>query len=108
MISMPMMLLVLVFVFNELILAGRERRTFAARVLALFLGGLTAGMFQAVNTWDWPTFTLFGVLGLGYAWWLSWRRITRRSLVAMFFFVGGFVVVNFFVKMPYALWFATE
>lgn len=108
MIAMPLMLFAVAFVFNELVLAGRERRGLISRILAVALGGLTIGMFQAINTWDWPTFTLLAVLGLGYAWWLSWRRITRRSLWAMLAYVGGFVVVNYFVRMPYTLWFASN
>ncbi len=107
MISMPLMLLAVAFVFNELALAGREQRGRGARLLALSMGAVLVGMFIAVNSWEAPTFILFGVLGLGYAWWLQWRELTRRSLWAMFVTIGGFLVIGQAAAMPYNTWFAS-
>ena len=83
MISMPLILLTALFVFNELAQAGRERRPLE-RFLALALGALTVGLLQATNTWDWPTMTLFALAGLGYAWWLRWHESFRPIADARF------------------------
>ncbi len=74
MISMPLILLGALFVFNELAQAGHDPRRRLERILALSLGALTVGVLRATNTWDWPTMTLFAIAGLGYAWWLRWRE----------------------------------
>ncbi|MEO1644134.1 MAG: DUF2298 domain-containing protein, partial [Chloroflexota bacterium] len=74
MISMPLMLFALAFVFYEVRNANRDDRTIFAQGLALFLGALTIGMMKAINTWDWPSFMLLATIGLGYAWWRRWER----------------------------------
>jgi YYY domain-containing protein len=107
MISMPMQIFVMAFIFNELMIAGRERRSMWMRLVALVLGALTVGMFQATNTWEWPTFMILGVLGLGYAWWLNWERLSRWSILSMFGRVGGFVVLTYLLALPYTYWFAS-
>lgn len=107
MISMPLMVLAVAFVFNEIALAGREQRRIGARTLALFIGALTCGMFIATNSWEYPTFMLFGVLGLGYGWWLTWREFSRRSLWSMLLTIGGFIVIAWAVALPYTRWYAS-
>jgi YYY domain-containing protein len=107
MISLPLMTLAIAFVFNELALAGREQRRLTGRFLALLLGAVTCGLFIAVNTWEYPTFMLFGVLGLGYAWWLTWRGFSRRALWHMLLTVGGFLVLAWLAALPYNHWFAS-
>ena len=77
MISMPLILLTVLFIFNELVQVGRDRRTYFEHFLALALGALTVGVLRATNTWDWPSMTLFAVVGLGYAWWLRWQKTFR-------------------------------
>ena len=77
MISMPLILLSVLFVFNELAQAGHDQRRQLEKILALALGALTVGVLRATNTWDWPTMTLFAIAGLGYAWWLRWRETFR-------------------------------
>lgn len=89
MISMPLILLAALFVFNEVGQAGRDRRCRLERLLALALGALTVGALQATNTWDWPTMTLFAIAGLGYAWWLRWRE-TFRPISDSRFYAGLF------------------
>ena len=89
MISMPLILLSVLFVFNEAAQAANDQRSNLERVLALALGALTVGVLQATNTWDWPTMTLFAIVGLGYAWWLRWR-LTLRPLTDGRFYAGLF------------------
>ncbi|GAB4518358.1 MAG: hypothetical protein OHK0046_25890 [Anaerolineae bacterium] len=107
MLSMPMQLFVLVFLYNELIIAGKDRRKRWMQFGALFLGALTVGMFQATNTWEFPTFMILSVLGLGYAWWLGWARLSRLSLINLVVRVGGFVVLALAVALPFSMWFAS-
>jgi len=107
MINMPYMLLALLFVFNEVVLAQQDRRRPFIVFLALLLGGLTIGLMRAVNTWDWPTFMLFGVVGITYAWWLRWRRMNRSALMHLFLYVGGFLGLAFLTVLPYNTWYAS-
>lgn len=104
--SMPLMVLAMGFILNELLLARRDPRGGWAKWLALALGALTIGMLRATNTWDWPTFMVLGVAGLGFAWWLSWQRVTRRSLIDAIVRIGGFVALSFAFAMPYTTWYA--
>ena len=87
MISMPLILFALLFVFNELAQARRDGRRRLERFLALALGALAIGVLHATNTWDWPTMTLFAVVGLGYAWWLRWHS-TIRPMTDRRFYLG--------------------
>ena len=89
MISMPLILLSVLFLFNEVALAGSDQRSILERCLALALGALAVGVLQATNTWDWPTMTLLAIAGLGYAWWLRWRS-TFRPLTDQRFYAGLF------------------
>lgn len=106
MISMPMMLLVMGFLLNELLLARRDNRSGIAKWLALALGALTVGLLRGVNTWDWPTFTLLSVIGLAFAWWLDWQLFSRKSLANFVARIGGFVVLSFALSLPYITWYA--
>ncbi|MCS6835178.1 MAG: DUF2298 domain-containing protein [Anaerolineae bacterium] len=106
MINLPILLFVILFVFNELTQAARENRTPFVQAMALVLGAVFVGMIQATNTWDWPAFLLFSVVGLGYAWWVRWGRIDWDSLVYLLGTVGGFVVVSFAASLPYTTWYA--
>lgn len=107
MISMPMLLLVMAFVLNEVLLAGGDSRRGWARWLALAVGAGTTGLLRATNTWDWITFMILGVAGVGFAWWLDWRRLARRSLVNLALRMGGFVIFSFLLALPYATWYAS-
>jgi len=77
MISMPLMFMAMAFVLNEVLLAGSDSRGRGAMFLALAFGAVVIGMLRATNTWDWVTFMLLGVLGLGFAWWLTLRRTSE-------------------------------
>ena len=94
MISMPLILLSVLFLFNELALAGSDQRSSLERFLALALGALAIGVLQATNTWDWPTMTLLAIVGLGYAWWLRWRS-TFRPLTDQRFYARLFGALAF-------------
>ena len=79
MIAMPLQLFVLGFLLNEVVLAGRARRSLFVAGLAVFIGGLAVGMLRATNTWDWATFMVLGVAGLAFTWWLRWTGASRRD-----------------------------
>lgn len=106
MINLPFMLFTLLFLFNELVMARRDNRTQPEQLMALALGAGTVGLMQATNTWDWPAFLLLGTIGLGYAWWLRWEVINRRSLFHLLYFVGGFITISFIASLPYSSWYA--
>ena len=63
MIAMPMMLIAVAFVYNELMASGRDKRRIFWQVAALAIGGITVGLFQPTNTWDYPTFLILGIAG---------------------------------------------
>ncbi len=107
MIAMPLLFIVMAFVLNEVLAAGEDRRGKWSLFLALAFGGLTVGMLRATNTWDWVTFLLLGVLGLGFAWWISTARITRRSLLSLILRIAVFVVVSVVAVLPYTTWYAS-
>ncbi len=77
MINMPLILLTVLFLFNELVQVGQDHRSAVERFLALALGAMTVGLMQATNTWDWPSMTLFAAVGLTYAWWQRWQPAFR-------------------------------
>jgi YYY domain-containing protein len=106
MIAMPLQLFVVGFLLNELLLAGRDRRAKTALWLAVGVGALTVGMLRATNTWDWITHLLLGTAGLGFAWWLRWRTITRASLTHLLLYVGGFIALHALLSLPYTTWYA--
>ncbi|HEX2906279.1 MAG TPA: DUF2298 domain-containing protein, partial [Phototrophicaceae bacterium] len=107
MISMPLMLFAMAFILNELLLAGKDARRGWLRWLALALGACAVGMLRATNTWDWITFLLLSVAGLGFAWWVAWQRLTRWSMLSLMARLGGFVALSFLFVLPYTTWYAS-
>ncbi|MCA0453385.1 MAG: DUF2298 domain-containing protein [Chloroflexi bacterium] len=107
MIAMPMLFMVMAFVLNEVLSAGNDRRRFWAIALALTFGGITVGMLRATNTWDWITFLLLGVLGIGFSWWISTERFTRRSVSSFVLRVAIFLIVSFIAVLPFTTWYAS-
>jgi YYY domain-containing protein len=107
MIAMPMHFLVLGFVLSQLLIAGRDERRRLEQVLAVAFGGLIVGLLRATNTWDWITYMLLSVLGLGFAWWLGARGVGRKSLLALAGTVGGFLLFSFALSLPYITWYAS-
>lgn len=86
MINMPIMLFAIAFVFYEVTSGRRDERTVFAQFLAIFFGALAIGMMRATNTWDWPSFMLLAIVGLGYAWWRRWEHtfntdVTLKAIV---------------------------
>lgn len=106
MISMPMQFFVLLFLLHEVLNAGKQNRSTLASVLAIGLGAAAVGMLRATNTWDLPTYLLLSVLGLGYAWWLRWRTLSRASVWDMFLRIGGFIALSVWLSAPYERWYA--
>ncbi|MBA3869599.1 MAG: hypothetical protein H0X30_10640, partial [Anaerolineae bacterium] len=107
MIAMPLLFFVMAFVLNEVLTAGEDKRGNWALFLALAFGGLTVGMLKATNTWDWVTFLVLGILGIGFAWWISTARITRRSLISLALRVGVFFAISVLAVLPYSTWYAS-
>lgn len=107
MISMPMQLFAAAFILSEILVAGGDRRRRGARFFALLIGAATVGLLRATNTWDWITYMILGAAGLGFAWWLTHRRINRRSLINLALYVGGFLVLTFIACLPFTTWFGT-
>ena len=107
MIAMPLLFMVMAFVLNEVLAAGDDKRGNWALFLALAFGGLTVGMLKATNTWDWVTFLLLGVLGIGFAWWISTARITRKSLISLALRIAVFIGVSIIAVLPFSTWYAS-
>ncbi len=106
MMSFPVLLFVIAFIFSELIHAREDRRTFRELIVSLALGGAMVGMIEAINTWDWPGYLLFAVVGLGYACWLRFETISRAYLAFTGFAVGGMIVASLGASLPYRTWYA--
>jgi YYY domain-containing protein len=108
MIAMPLIIFAVAFVFNELIVSGRDRRPWWAQAGALAVGAAAVGMSKAVNSWDWPTLMVLCVAGLGFAVWLRSRALNRRFVLGLLMTVGGFVALAGLAVWPYDYWFATS
>lgn len=106
MINLPVLLLVIIFVFHEVRQAETAQRDRISQFLAVAIGAVAVGLINAINTWDWPGFLLFSVIGLGYAWWLRWRTINRTSLLDMLFYIGGFLLLSRAAALPYTTYYA--
>lgn len=107
MMTMPLILFVSAFVINEVLLAGREQRRWIWRMVAVVLAGGLVGLLRAANTWDYPTYLVLGIAGLGYALWMRWRRIDRWSLLDMFVTLAAFVGAGLLAARPYTEWYAS-
>lgn len=93
MINMPLILLSILLLFNEVAQARRFHRPVLERALALMLLALTVGIMRATNTWDWPAMTLLSVLALGYAWRLRWKNTFRQLQDPRFYSVLLLVLI---------------
>ncbi len=104
MISMPLILLTALILFNEVAQAGRDQRRRLERLAAIALVALAVGAIRATNTWDWPSMTLFAIVALAYAWWISWQstfrpiRDSRFYLVLLGALLAAFVLVSVFAN----------
>lgn len=93
MLAMPLVLLCLLLLFNEVAGARRQFRPPLERALSLLLLALTVGVLQATNTWDWLTMSLLSVLALAYAWRLRWHR-TFRPVRDWRFFIALLLILS--------------
>ncbi len=72
----------------------------------LFWGGLVVGSLRPLNTWDFPTYLLLGILALGYAVWVGGKgNAWRRGFYAAGL-IGGLVLVSHLLWKPYIDWYA--
>lgn len=107
MIDMPLMLFALAFVFYEVRVAQRDERSIFAQFLAVALGALAIGMMRAINSWDWPSFMLFAIVGMAYASWRRWDTLSRASIAYTILYIGGFIILSLYAAAPFTDWFAT-
>jgi YYY domain-containing protein len=84
-----------------------QGRTRLSIVLGIGIGAITTGLLRATNTWDWLTFMLLGILGLGFAWWVALKRLNRTTLLGLVGRVALFVVISFLAALPYTTWYAS-
>jgi YYY domain-containing protein len=108
MISMPIQFFVILFLLHELFHAGRSDRRRLPTLLVFGTAAASVGMLQGINTWDWPTYLLLSVIGLGFIWWAKWRGefYTRAAVVDMVLRVGGFIALSVWLSYPYTRWYA--
>lgn len=101
MINMPLILLTVICVYSAVVQAGRDQRRPLERFLALALVGLAVGVMRATNTWDWPSMSLFVVIGLSYCWWIRWHRNFRGGIDTRFYgsLLGVFLAVALIVTV---------
>jgi len=117
-ISLPITVLVLCFAISFI----RYPRTAVDRspakvlrdlVITAFFGALIIGALRPTNTWDLPTYLVFGVLAVIY----TMVRMTgqlpafgiknaalRRGLFALGF-AAGLIILSFFFYQPFAKWY---
>jgi YYY domain-containing protein len=107
-IAMPMTLLALGWLLAELLAAGNIRRPTWYVILVTVFGGLTVGILQPTNTWDWFTYMLLSVLGLTFAAYLRRDRLGRRSVMQWLGQIGIFGVTQYIVALPFTLFWATS
>ncbi len=106
MISMPMQFFIMLFLAHELFHARQTRRRTLPTVLAIGIAAATVGMLRATNTWDWPTYLLLSVAGLGFVWWVKWQSFSRPAITDMFLRIGGFLALSVWLSYPYTRWYA--
>jgi YYY domain-containing protein len=108
-ISMPLILFSILFVFHEVLFATKQQRSFSRRIMALILGALIIGIFRGVNTWDYPTFLILSVAGLGFAWWHNFPvKLSLPAIASLLGWVGGFILLTILVILPYTMWYQTD
>jgi YYY domain-containing protein len=88
MIALPLTLLALSWAVSLVLPGGRIRRFGGMVVLQWLIGGLAIGVLRAINTWDFPTYLLLGMLAIAFSvyqirgcW--SWTTIAEAGLQAL-------------------------
>jgi YYY domain-containing protein len=108
MIAMPLTYLVLAWLLAEILAAGRVRRKTWIVIGATAFGGLSIGILQATNTWDWITYLVLGMVGVPFAIFLRRDPINRPNLLAWGAQVVGLYIVQVIAAMPFTAFFATS
>jgi YYY domain-containing protein len=108
MIALPLQLLAIGVLMHEVFAARRGGRSNGLRFGSLALLGITVGMLNATNSWDWITYLVLSMVGLSFAWWLAWHgKLSRASVLAFVGMTGGFFVIQYVASLPYTSWFAS-
>lgn len=80
MMSLPITVLALAWVFSVVMARGRWESPFGG-AFSFLLAAITIGALRPTNTWDFPTYLALGVIGWGYAAWQGHREEGLWSLV---------------------------
>ena len=94
-VSLPLQLLVL-----ALLLAAVLHPPDAAgsRLLLVLITGLVVGLFRAVNTWEWPVYSLLTLSVYGF---IAFKRYAPLARVLLWSALFG--LVSLFVALPFAV-----
>ena len=98
-VSMALQLALLGLLLNHVL--GAKNRVRLVHLGALVLVGLIVGLFRAINTWEWPTYSLLVVAVLVYA-----GQRARQSIGLVALQIAVFAAVNVVAVLPYSLSYA--
>ncbi len=107
-IALPMTLLVLGWLFSEVMAAGAVIRSKLAVAGSIIFGGLAVGILQPTNTWDWFTYLLLAVLTLIFTFYLRRQRLGRRSVLTWAVVLVGLFIVQWIAALPFTAFWATS
>ncbi|HRE47782.1 MAG TPA: DUF2298 domain-containing protein [Aggregatilineales bacterium] len=106
MMALPITLLVIGWLLAEILIAGTRRATWVV-IGATILGGLSIGILQATNTWDWITYLIVGMVGTLYAIFLRRHALNLRHVVGWGAQLGGLYLAQSIAMLPFTAFFAT-
>lgn len=93
MIALPITVLVIGWTFSVVRARARWESPLAA-LLGFWLGGLAVGTLRPTNTWDYPTYLLFALFGLGFALWQSEGQLPWLTRYGAWLARGAYVAVG--------------
>ncbi|MBX3082125.1 MAG: glycosyltransferase family 39 protein [Anaerolineae bacterium] len=108
MIAMPLTLLVIGWLLAEILIVGRGNRSTWKVLVATCLGGLAVGILRPTNSWDWLTYLVLGVLGIGFTLLLRWQGLNRRAVVTIVAQIVLFFVAQTVAALPFTTFFSTS
>ncbi len=103
-IALPLTLLALTWAVATALAPHTKRSVFTA-ALYWILGGVAIGALGVTNTWDYPTYLLFGLLGIFL---FSWRRsglLDLETIVDIGWRVAVLYLLSRFLFQPFYNWY---